>query len=741
MVSRLLPDGSQAGIWTFGRQVNMLVPHGRVDDGWRRKAVDQSMKINSVGLYTNIGQALQVASDDFYRSRQFDRTHFILLTDGMVDVPGGRSADEAERKRILGKVLSRIKAHGAHIDTIALSPQADQGLLKRLAVATGGTFTVATTADELSRAFLEAFDNASPTEQVPITDNRFKVDSSIREFTALVFHKPGGQPMRLIGPDGKSFGAKADNKNVHWLHQQAYDMVTVDKPQAGTWHIDAELKPGSRVTVVSNLRMAVSQLPANFYPEDRMDLAVAFYDQKSQVTNKDFLGLIKVNVTVSDQSGRSGTKTLSKPGHVPDDGVYHAPIAHLSRPGTYHVKVTADGKTFQREQTQTVTLRAPVDVQVHGQGSGQQSRYLVTVTPQDPGLDPQDTTVALRYQAPDGNASIQDLKFNTDLGAWQAKLTATQGVGIYQAELRVIDGVAGSKGGRVLFAPDAFKAQFPRPAGAGTGYVDLRATSRPAPSTTPATSSVTSSPVEAQPVPHPAPAARAPVTPEKTSTPKTEPAPLGSNGNDRWLLWIGGSIGTLVALAGAFWFWRRRRSKAAAQPQAEAVAESEHEPEEAEPEDGQEAEQASEPEPALEPMDEDEPEAEAMAAVTSEEPIPEAEEEPDIADVDEALADAPTDGSSPEEIPVMEESVPEPEEAQPDEQQTSKTVAGDLDAEALADQILEENNQGSEDDDFGLEDFDIGDVEGLQREAPQNGGETWESAQGPDDDEPNNRKS
>ena len=32
LMLRLLPDGARAGVWTFGEQVNMPVPHGVVDD-------------------------------------------------------------------------------------------------------------------------------------------------------------------------------------------------------------------------------------------------------------------------------------------------------------------------------------------------------------------------------------------------------------------------------------------------------------------------------------------------------------------------------------------------------------------------------------------------------------------------------------------------------------------------------------------------------------------------------------
>ena len=35
LLARMLPRQANAGVWTFGQYVNMLVPHGKVTDDWR----------------------------------------------------------------------------------------------------------------------------------------------------------------------------------------------------------------------------------------------------------------------------------------------------------------------------------------------------------------------------------------------------------------------------------------------------------------------------------------------------------------------------------------------------------------------------------------------------------------------------------------------------------------------------------------------------------------------------------
>ena len=87
MLSKLLPDGSKAGIWTFGEFVNMLVKHRGVDESWRLEAKAKSSGISSLGKFTNIGEALEKAAyDKGYLATDHYETHVILMTDGLVDI-------------------------------------------------------------------------------------------------------------------------------------------------------------------------------------------------------------------------------------------------------------------------------------------------------------------------------------------------------------------------------------------------------------------------------------------------------------------------------------------------------------------------------------------------------------------------------------------------------------------------------------------------------------------------------
>lgn len=366
LLARVVPEGSTAGVWTFGQYVNMLVPHGEVNESWRETAIDRSTKINSVALRTNLGKAIEVASDGYVTGGSLENTHFILLTDGNVDISDSANVNKAEEKRILGKVLSDLVAKGATFHPVALSDLADAGFLKTLAEESKGSFRIADTAESLNLAFLDALNTAAPQEQIPIEGNGFTVDDGVKEFTALIFRgetNAGGEDkaanLELIRPDGKALLQSAQPDNVRWASEAAYDLVTITEPKAGKWRVKGELGEGSRVTVVSDLRMVVGPVPATFTAKSPVEVRVAFFENSEKVINPEFLDVISVQLSLTSEDGRKGSKTLSKD-QPPEDGEYTDTISKLPAEGLYRIDIVADGKTFARKFSATTEFLVPV---------------------------------------------------------------------------------------------------------------------------------------------------------------------------------------------------------------------------------------------------------------------------------------------------------------------------------------------------------------------------------------------
>lgn len=354
LLARMLPEDAVAGLWTFGQYVNMLVPRDRVDDSWRERMINRSSEINSVALRTNLGEAIEVASDDYFTDGDLTTTDFILLTDGKVDISDSDQENQAERERILGPLLDELIAKGATFHTVALSAEADVGFLETLAGETGGSHSIAPSADALNRAFLKALNAAVPQEQVPIEGNRFSVDSGVQEFTALIFwgedETSDTRELQLTDPDGTMAVVGNPGDTMRWARESGYDLITVTDPKEGEWRLKGELGEGSRVTVVSDLRMVVSPLPPEFSEEEPLALQIAFFEDQDKLTDPDFLDVIDVRVTITSEDDRSGTKGLSGE-QPPENGVYRDTIGRMPSPGEYVIDVVADGQTFSRKFT------------------------------------------------------------------------------------------------------------------------------------------------------------------------------------------------------------------------------------------------------------------------------------------------------------------------------------------------------------------------------------------------------
>lgn len=573
MLVEMLPANSEAGIWTFGQWVNMLVPPATVTDQWRAATKQKTKSINSHGLRTNIGAVLEDALYKFSAGNNTQQS-VIFLTDGMVDIaaeqdPQRAQKNEKERQRILGEILKQYQGMNIKIHTIALSENADKALLDQLSSLTGGLAAVANSSEDLMKIFLKVFDRAVPTEQVPIEGNSFNIDASVQEFSVLIFRKPGSPAAQLTGPDGQTISEIKKSDNVRWHSAEQLDLVTVQKPAAGEWKIIGDLDPDNRVTVVSDLKLMLSNLPENIYPEQRIDFQI-YLEEKNGVVNKaDFLKLMKVDMTMRSANGRSGTKTISDPDKVPADGYYRETIQRLKDEGEYELTVSLEGKTFERMRKQIITVRQPIGFEIRATEQGGKPAYAVRVIPQNPAVDLKNTNVIGKLKSPDDHSIIQAIPLLEE-GVWETLVTATDGDGEYELALNIKGQFAANEEFRIK--PDPIKLTFPIPADFKQQFLNKETAEvgaeQPAaqPEPVPAEAAQTPEPVPAEvpepPAPMAEPDSAAPMVPdlakkmEEQATAETEPEAPAEESFAWWVYAVAASIAMGIAGAGFFVYKR-----------------------------------------------------------------------------------------------------------------------------------------------------------------------------------------
>ncbi|MEC8428158.1 MAG: vWA domain-containing protein, partial [Pseudomonadota bacterium] len=434
LLVKLLPEGSKAGVWTFGKYINMLVPHKPVNDAWREDAMAKAAQINSVGLFTNIGEAIEKAGYDGDKpSAEYD-TSLILLTDGMVDIDKDPEQNQKEWRRIVDEVLPELQGSGYTMHTIALSDNADTALLDKLALSTDGMSEVAKSADELLKIFLRVFDQAAPTEQVPLTENTFLVDSSIEEFTALIF-RSSEEPTQLVSPDQSRYQFDKEDRDVNWYKTHRYDLITVKQPLEGEWQVLADLDPDSRVSIVSNLKLLVKPLPTNLFVDETARLSLLLQDAKQNITDPDFLGLLDIDSLVTHQdSSREWPERLSD-GGPPHNGIYSTDLNMFAEEGRYNVAVVVDGKSFQRKFNHAIAVRVPFEVWLEKLVLAGQEKQLVKVRAHSQLVVHENTRVVARIKDPKGRSAIKPLQLNAS-DEWELLLEPEQ-EGVYQVRLRI----------------------------------------------------------------------------------------------------------------------------------------------------------------------------------------------------------------------------------------------------------------------------------------------------------------
>lgn len=367
MLAGLLQPGTQAGVWTFARWVNNLVPVAEVDAAWKKRTQALSKQIASPGQFTNIEEVLDKASADWEGEPTTHARHLVLLTDGMVDISKQAAENARSRSRILDTLLPRLQAAGVRVHTIALSERADHDLMQRLAAETGGWYQQVAKAEELQRVFLRMFEKVGSPDTVPLEDNRFVVDGSVNEVTVVLFSKPDSPPAVLLSPSGESYKDSDLPAGIAWSRDQGYDMITIASPQKGEWVLQADVDPDNRVMIVTDLKLQTSEVPTHIAAGEQTRVEASLSNRGKLVARQAFLRLVDVRAEASG-AGDARSLPLNDLGEAGDekagDGRYTMRFGEQQAGQEVELVVAVDSPTFMREKRFRLVVHEPVAVAV-----------------------------------------------------------------------------------------------------------------------------------------------------------------------------------------------------------------------------------------------------------------------------------------------------------------------------------------------------------------------------------------
>lgn len=440
MLNGLIPDGSYAGVWNFGRYVDMTVKWGKVDDAWRKQADIGADKIHSNGLYTNIESALARATLGWEKADAKTQRSIILLTDGQVDISKDKEKNKASRNNVLTKSIQALKKSGVKVHAIALSKDADEALLKQLALETGGSFETAESAKELQKIFLKLFERATDPDMIEIDGNEFMVDKSVKEMTLLIFRPKDSKLTQLYPPGAAIISAKQKDNSI-WRSEEGYDLITIEKPEAGLWKIDAYSDPDNRLMVVTDLKLKVLDVPPYMTPSQPLTIAAELHNRDKKISKNSFLRFVKFGLTHIDENNVENQLELTHTQEREDKGQYlHLLEGNLAE-GKHSFIVTIDSRTFNRSKRIDVEVQWPVKVEI--KNTAEPGTYRLTIEAREEYLKPDTLQPNIQVKAPDGEQL--GLKLNNNSGVWEGEVNTNQ-AGLYQALIEIsAQSVSGEK--------------------------------------------------------------------------------------------------------------------------------------------------------------------------------------------------------------------------------------------------------------------------------------------------------
>ncbi|MEH6518015.1 MAG: vWA domain-containing protein [Halioglobus sp.] len=348
---RLLPEGSQVGIWTFDETVEQLAPVKPIDDSWREAAARALLRVKSrgSGSGSDIPAALAAASANLPAPDANYDTSILLLTSGRLDVSSSPMTNANAARQLIQKRAPALASQGIPVHTIAVSKDADRLFLANLARLTGGLAVRARSSGELARSLLRLLQTISPVSTLPVAKSRFTVDESVDAFTLLLTGDGTLNDITLYSPGGDRATREQSLPGMRWFGNDLFTLITVSKPQVGKWKFKAPDDAQAQVRVQSSLQLQIDPslgvMPVGVSTELTLQLVLAGKKLDSAALYSQF----EVSLAVVNPSGVIESLPADLvPVSVSETG-YVLSLPPFKEAGSHVVKIGLRGEGLQRE--------------------------------------------------------------------------------------------------------------------------------------------------------------------------------------------------------------------------------------------------------------------------------------------------------------------------------------------------------------------------------------------------------
>lgn len=302
-------------------------------------------KISHKGIQTNIHAAIEKGIELLKESDQLNREPIIILmSDGQMDV-GNKKKSALLRQQIFDDLLPQLIEHNIKIYSIAFTEHSDQQLLQEIAEATDGRYALAASDDVLHKVFSKIFEQTKEPDMLPLNENSFIVDESIKEITIIANKASDQSQIFLQQPNGKKINSTFKSEKLKWFVSSSFDMITIKAPSEGQWKILFS-DDDNRAYIVTDIKLRTEFKFNTESHQPELIISAWFVQNEETEANDDLLKNMQLTLEIEHPDDSLETLPLEPANDEGQFVIHYKPDTD----GFYGATITATSRTFQRQQ-------------------------------------------------------------------------------------------------------------------------------------------------------------------------------------------------------------------------------------------------------------------------------------------------------------------------------------------------------------------------------------------------------
>lgn len=256
--------------------------------------------------------------------------------------------------------------------------------------------------------------------QIPLFDNRFRIDYEVEEITMVFFRKRGSASVILVKPDGSKVNViNADDQDIQWYDDKTYDLIKIKKPTPGPWQALGQILPESKIMVLTDIELKVDPLPDHLMIGETIKVTATLTNGGKAIVAKDFRDLLRLDVLFISSNnsefenfgaGVIELTTLEDDGRnfdeKPRDGIFTGEFKLEMKPGQWQPKFIVKTPLYTREVVQEPVIlhKSPISYDV-AKATKAEDLHWLTFKITDPMINPK--SVALQGKVRFPNNEVQ----------------------------------------------------------------------------------------------------------------------------------------------------------------------------------------------------------------------------------------------------------------------------------------------------------------------------------------------